>query len=336
MRIYRDCCVLCAMVLLSGSAAGADTGSLLVDPDFGTTFLVALTEDSPVGAASIREHAIIWHPDREKYYLIADVVPLASRHHPNTYDTELHLWSSTDLRQWTYHGVAVTKGDPGETYDGYGVASPAGLVFFRGRLYAAFSARRTDRFEQRGIGLAWSGKNPERLPWTKSERPVSDVDGEDDDAAVVVAPGDDRLHLYHRRTGPGGYRIAYAFSATPQDPASWAPAVDVTRRPADVRAQELTAALFHDGKFHLLIIEHLHQQGVKIAHLASVRPDGVFQPAESRQRYLPSRVEPRQSVYSGHISPVLRGEGIVGWFWTCRQQGARYGLQGHPSQHHTR
>ncbi len=84
MRVYQGCGLFCAMVLLPGIAAGADAGSLLVDPDFGTTFVVALTEGSPAGAASIREHGIVWHPHRKRYYLIADVVPLASSHHPTT------------------------------------------------------------------------------------------------------------------------------------------------------------------------------------------------------------------------------------------------------------
>jgi len=330
MPVRRENCLLCVIVFFMGNFADADAGEMLVAPDFGTTLAVALTEESPVGPASIREHGVAWHPRRGKYYLLADVVPLASRHHPNTYDTQLHLFSSTDLRAWTYHGVAVPKGTPGKTYDGYGVASPAAVVYFRGRLYAAFSARRTRRFEQRGIGLAWSKEDPEQLPGSKTDRPVSDVEGEDDDAAVVVAPGDDRLHLYHRRTGPGGYRIAYTVSATPQRPASWAAACDVTRRPDGVDAQELTAAFFHHGKFHLLIIEHLHGQGVKIAHLAGMRPDGRFEAADRQQRYLPRDVEPRQRIYSGHITPVMRGGGPIAWFWTCRQQGARYGLQGHP------
>lgn len=156
MRIIRECRLFCALALLSGGAASANQGNPLVDPDFGTTFRVALTQDSPVGEASIRKHSAVWHLARKKYCLVADVVPLASHHHPNTYGTELHLWSSPDLRRRTCHGVAVAKGRPGATCDGYGVASPSGMVLFRGRLYVPFSARQTERFDRRSIGLAWA------------------------------------------------------------------------------------------------------------------------------------------------------------------------------------
>ncbi len=74
-----------------------------------TSFHVELTETSPLGEASIREHSIVWHPVQRKYYLVADVVLLDSPHHPNSYDTELHLWSSSGLTLWTYHGVAIEK-----------------------------------------------------------------------------------------------------------------------------------------------------------------------------------------------------------------------------------
>ncbi|NQT11647.1 MAG: hypothetical protein HQ582_02790, partial [Planctomycetes bacterium] len=245
-----------------------------------------LTALSFAGPASIREHAVAWHPIRGKYYVAADVVSLHSPHHPNTYDTEIHLWSTPDFQCWEYHGVAVEKGQPGQSYDGYGVASPAGMVFAGGKLYVPFSARRTERFDRRSIGLAWSGANPEDLPWTKSSRPISDPEGEDDDPALLTITGDDRLHLYHRRTGPGGYRIVHTASATPEEIDSWPPAEPATPRPEPVRAQELTGVFSEDGKTHLLVIEHLTAGGMKIAHLTSDRSEGPFESADPSERYL--------------------------------------------------
>lgn len=300
--------------------------------DARTTFRIELTANSPVGEASIREHAIAWHPARRKWYLVADVVPLANPNHPNTYDTELHLWSSPDLSRWTCHGIAVPKGTAGKTYDGYGVASPAGMAFVNGKLYVPFSARKTANFAERGIGLAWCGPDPEKLPWTKTPRAISDLPGEDDDAAVLTIPGDGRLHLYHRRTGPGGYRIAHTASATPEDPASWPAAHDATQRPEGVRAQELTGAVHVDGAVHLFIIEHFIVGPIRIAHLRSQRPEGPFEPADPSQRYVQQQAE--RLAYCGHITPVVRGGRFAAFFWTVHQAGKRYGLLGHPAATH--
>lgn len=301
-----------------------------VDVDRGTSFQVELTAASPTDEASIREHAIAWHPVKKKYYLVADVVPLDSPHHPNTYDTELHLWSSGNLTGWTYHGVAVEKGRSGTSYDGYGVASPAGMVFYHGRLYVPFSARRTSRFEKRSIGLAVSRTDPEKLPWAKTNGPVSDLPGEDDDPALLVMPGDDFLHLFHRRTGPGGYRIVHTASRVPENSDTWPAAQAITPRPREVRAQELTGVFTSNGQAHLLVIEHLVVGGMRIAHLVADTPNGPFSPTDPNRRYLPSDTQPRHLAYGGHITPVVKDGTLVAFFWTVPQQGRRYGLRGHP------
>ena len=291
-------------------------------------FAVALPADSPLGEASIREHAICWHPKREKFYLVADVVPLASRHHPNTYDTQLYLWSSPNLADWTLHGLAVPKGLPERHFDGFGTASPAGMAYLDGRLYVPYSARRTPRFTQRSIGLAYSGDDPEHVPWTKLDRPISDLVGEDDDAAALAEPGTGRLHVYHRTTGPGGYRIVRAWSDAPNNAARWRPATPVTERPADVRAQELTGVARFDGRYHLFVIEHLTAGGIKIAHLICDRPEGPFEPLEANRRYIER--QPAGLAYGGHFTPVVQGGSLRAIFWTASQQGRRYGLLGHP------
>jgi len=331
MMMHRMVLPLVATCLLLGQAAIGLTAPP-IEVDRGASFHVELTAASPTGEASIREHTIAWHPVKKKYYLVADVVPLDSPHHPNTYDTELHLWSSGDLSQWTYHGVAVEKGRAETSYDRYGVATPAGMVFFHGRLYVPFSARRTSRFEKRSIGLAVSRTDPERLPWTKTKRPVSDLSGEDDDPALYVMSGDGFLHLFHRRTGPGGYRIVHTASKTPEDSDKWPNAQAVTSRPPEVRAQELTGVFAANEKVHLLVIEHLVAGGMRVAHLVADTPDGPFNPADPNRRYLLSDAQPRHLAYSGHITPVVKGGTLVAFFWTVPQQGRRYGLQGHPAR----
>lgn len=298
--------------------------------DPATVYEVALPPcaSCPMGA-SLREHAVAWHPDRRRFYLVADLVPLGNPHHPNTYDTDLHLWSSVDLAEWHYHGLAVPKGKPDEDYDGYGVASPAGMVFLAGRLWVPFSARRTSGFAQRSIGLAYSGDDPEILPWTKSPSPISDVPhSEDDDPALVVLPGDSRLHLYHRCTA-GGYHIRHAATGTPHRP--WPPAEPVTDRPEGVRAQELTGAIAVAGKVHLFVIEQGPGiPGIAIAHLASEDPEGPFLPANPAKRHLDP--QPANLAYGGHFTPVVRDGELVAAFWTVFQSGPRYGLRGHPAE----
>ncbi|MCP4642065.1 MAG: hypothetical protein GY851_16600 [bacterium] len=291
------------------------------------TSSVALPEGSPVGEASIREHALAWHPAKECYYLVADVIPVGHPHHPNTYDTELHLWRSDDLHAWDLVGVVVPKGAPNSSYCAYGVASPAGMAYFNGKLYVPFSGRRTDRFDRRPIGLAWSGSDPADIPWTRTEAPVSDLPGEDDDPAVLTVPGDDRLHLYHRTTGGSGYRIAHTASGTPEDPASWPVAHDVTERPDGVRAQELTGAVWYDELVHLFVIEQgAGVKGIQIAHLVSEKPAGPFRQADAKQRYLEG--QPANLAYGGHHTPVVRDGSLVGEFWTVWQTTTRYGLGG--------
>lgn len=294
------------------------------------TFEIELGPASRTGEASIREHAISWHPEKKKYYLIADVIQLSNENHPNTYDTELYLWWSRDLVAWHFVGLAVPKGTPGVTYDGYGVASPAGMAYLNGKLYVPFSARGESDYSGRSIGLAWSGSDPEVIPWTKSEVPVSDLPGEDDDPAAVVISRDTVLHLYHRTTGGReGYRIVHAASPTPEVPSSWSEPEPVTQRPEGVRAQELTGAVWMNDALHLFVIEQgTSLPGILISHLCSTDPRATMGQAHPRARYLAE--EPDQLASGGHVTAVVREGRLQAGFWTVRQSGPRYGLVGHP------
>jgi len=143
-------------------------------------------------------------------------------------------------------------------------------------------------------------------------------------------PGDDRLHVYHRTTGRGGYRIVHTASATPEIPSSWSPAADVTVRPDGVRAQELTGAVYVKGSMHLFVIEQGPKvKGIQIAHLAAHDPGAMFQEVDPTRRYL--RDQPRGLAVGGHFTPVTRSGELEAAFWTARQSGHRYGLVGHPA-----
>jgi len=298
--------------------------------DFTVSYIVELNAQSQPGESSLREHSIVWHPLKKKYYLLTDVVPLKSKHHPNTYNTEIHLFSSSDLSNWTWHGVAITKGTQAGDFDRFGVASPVAAAVYNGIIYCPYSARRTSQFSQRGVGLAYSHTDPEQLPWNKTKQPISDLPGEDDDVALVNDNTDHRLHLYHRTTGPKGYQIVHSESKHPLKTNSWTKAVPVTVRPEEVRAQELTGAALINGDYHLFVIEHFYQGGTKIAHLIAHNPEGPFVEFQKNQRYLKPKAQPANIVFSGHITPVVRNEKLEAFFWTVSQQGKRYGLLGHP------
>ena len=300
--------------------------------DFSTTYEVGLDKGGQQPPSSIREHAITWHPLRKAYYLIADAVPLDSPHHPNTYDTSLHLWRSPNLADWTYLGVAVPAGAEGE-FDARGCASPTAMSYRDGSLYVAYSARKTEAFAARGIGLAWSGDDPDLVPWTKAAGPISDGPGEDDDPGVLTIPGDKQLHCYHRTTGgAAGYRIVHTASEKPQDPDSWAEATDVTVRPDGIRAQELTGVAWLNGQTHLFVIEQGDAvRGAQIAHLVGAKPTGPFVQNDPAQRHLRSQAS--RLAYGGHFTPVTRDGVMIAGFWTAFQEAKRYGLRGHPVQH---
>lgn len=312
--------------------------SVWADPfvqcDFTKPFEVQLTKDSVIGEASIREHTIVWHPLKNKYYLLADVIPLISKYHPNTYESEIHLFSSKDLSTWKHHGVAIAKGKTEGDFDRHGVASPVSATLKNGIIYCPYSARKTKKFTQRSVGLAYSYSDPEKIPWNKTAQPISDLPGEDDDVAIVKDEKEIKFHLYHRSTGPEGYQIVHSESTTPLKESSWAKATPVARRPQTVRAQELTGAVLIDGLYHLFIIEHLYKGGVKIAHLSSRDPAGPFHSFQKNQRYLKPSDQPKRMIYSGHITPVVKDGKISAFFWTAHQQGTRYGLIGHPVLKH--
>ena len=322
---------LVALIIAVGISIATHAQDTAPTYDLDQRYEVALPGDNELPAASIREHAIAWHPAQECYYLAADVVPLNSPHHPNTYETSIHLWRSPDLKAWTYLGVAVPAGEEGR-FDSHGASSPAAMTYRDGRLYIAYSARKTVRFTERGIGLAWSAENPEEMPWSTNTTAISDLPGEDDDPGVLTIPGDDRMHCYHRTTGgDAGYRIVHTHSTTPQDPASWSAATDVTQRPDGIRAQELTGVAWLNGQVHLFIIEHGDVvAGAQIAHLVSNTPEGPFHPADPNHRR--QRAVPKRIAYGGHFSPVVREGQHMASFWTVFQEGPRYGLQGHPVQ----
>ena len=291
---------------------------------------------TPNYAASVREAAIVWHPVKAAYYLIADVVATTNPQHPVTYDSNIHLWKCTseDLATWTYIGVAIDKGG---TVGLYGVASCAGAVYSGGKIYAPFSSRDSADFAIRSIGLAYSGSDPDVVPWTIVSTPIVNTVGEDDDVAMVQMPGDPRLHLYFRTTNIGdasGYKIGYSFSATPEVAASWATPVAVVGLRSGVTAAELTGAFRYKGSVNLVVME---QPAMVRAHWISANPAGPFELANAVAPTLTAQEELGLSpLYGGHLTYAIRDEEIRGAFITVTLSGSRYGLKGYAALNNKR
>ena len=68
---------------------------------------------------------IVWHDGRA--YVYADVVNWTNPECPSSFGSEIGVFSSADYLNWTYHGVAVPRGQPGDVDSG-GTATPAALA----------------------------------------------------------------------------------------------------------------------------------------------------------------------------------------------------------------
>ena len=165
------------------------------------------------GAArfSVRQNSAIWFDGT--YYLYADVVPWDNPFHPDTYDTSLHLFTSADAERWEYEGEVIGKGGEG-SWTAAGIATPGACVF-GGRVWLAYSVRgNPDGSGHRflGISVADDPRGPFReLPQLRVIPDDVDYTRERvflllDDPQLVgckadgSGPGDERLHLYYRRS----------------------------------------------------------------------------------------------------------------------------------------
>ena len=185
-----------------------------------TAFKISVGDDGPTllpttGSSgerfSVRQTSAIWFEGG--YYLYADIVPWDNPHHPDTYDTSIHLFTSDNAESWRYEGEIISKNDGGD-WTTAGVATPGACVF-GGRVYVAYSVRgKPDGSGHRFLGIS-EAEDPRG---TFRELPQLRVIPEDvdysrertflllDDPQLVACnadgtgPGDERLDLYYRRS----------------------------------------------------------------------------------------------------------------------------------------
>ncbi|MBT3380675.1 MAG: family 43 glycosylhydrolase [Lentisphaerae bacterium] len=219
----------------------------------------------PMPSGSVRESSVI-HVDGT-WYMYADVVPWSSPHHPNTYDTGIHLFTSRTGADWKHRG-RVLEGTPG-TWDEGGTATP-GAVSFAGQVWLFYSGReRRNGRGHRHIGLALA-TDPEG-PFKKLGGPAIDGPGAKDDPCPVVSPGKDEVRLYFRRA-TGTYSIDLATTRRPRGP--WEQHGPVVEAHGDLRATESTDAKVIDGVTLLAVMEQYHSPGKGIRTVLYAARDG--------------------------------------------------------------
>jgi len=258
----------------------------------------------PVDRFSVRQMNAIHFAGR--YYAYADVVPWDNPHHPNTYNTSIHAYSSDDGLRWRYEGEVLPKGEPGD-WDAGGVATP-GVCVSNGKILLAYSGReRQDGGGQRSIGLA--GATEPLGPFTKRPKPILTAHGHLDDPLLLPWSGDDRRVLLYFRWAAGqhGYRSQLAESHDAGE--TWGKPTTVLHSHGDVRAMETLDAKWIDGQIILAQLEHFHRGPHKVALYAS--SDGrVFVPC--RKKYLNDYLKlPLRLAYGPILTFIPNADGRI-------------------------
>ena len=206
--------VRCAAGLLAHGCVGDWTNPVSTNtPDVNFRISVVSREPIPIPTDrfSVRQNSAIWFDGY--YYLYADVIPWGHPYHPDSYDTSIHLFRSTNAEDWEYRGEVIGKGKPGE-WTANGIATP-GACLFNGRIYVAYSVRgNRDGSGHRFIGVSVADdpagpfrKLPELriIPRNMDYSKNSPTLLLDDPCLVGCnadgsGPGNERLSIYYRRS----------------------------------------------------------------------------------------------------------------------------------------
>lgn len=219
----------------------------------------------PMTAGSVRESSVIQVAG--VWYMYADVVPWNNSHHPNTYDTGIHLFTSPDGTAWTHGGIVLKGTDT--AWDEGGTATP-GAVWFGGQVWLFYSGRELRNGRgHRHIGLALATR-PDG-PFEKLATPVIAGPGAKDDPCPVVSSDGAEVRLYYRRAA-GKYSIDLASAQQPAGP--WLQHGAVVQAEGDLRATETTDARVVDGVTLLVVMEQYHSPGRGIRTVLYAADDG--------------------------------------------------------------
>jgi hypothetical protein len=330
------------LALRSAATPWAFTGSIAT---------ADLTSASLIGeAASIRESCVCWHEGNQKYYMVADVVLLSNPKHPNSFESELYLFSSTNGLDWTLVSatpcVEKGSGTDGVGMSDFGAGSPTGCCVVDDVIYVAYSSRDDydaplATYANRTVSLAFSTSDPEALPWSKVG-PIADDCDQPDDCGIVYLDG--RYHVYFRaRTFasyiPGAsisdqyadlWEVRHISSTDPTNPASWSEetVVDTINSGGGTKAGEITSVFVLGGQIH---IWNMIRPGVSgydrnlswKTHDGSASPLIAFNPTRQYHDILPFAV-----YLGGHPTPVILDDQIKAISYTALTSSPRYGRKG--------
>jgi hypothetical protein len=187
------------------------------------------TTTLPTSNFSVRKLEAVRYRDG-RTYAFADIVNFTDFWYPDSYSSEIGVFSSANgLTNWSYHGIVIRRGPTGN-WDAGGVASPGVAIADDGTVLVGYAAESNSdgHLGTRGIGLA-SAPHP-LGPFTKHIEPLASpfADGicsqkatgakgwvACDDVIMETRPGGE-IHIYHSLKGgapPPGPGIRHMMSS---------------------------------------------------------------------------------------------------------------------------
>jgi hypothetical protein len=167
----------------------------------------------------VRKLEAAYYPPDGRTYAYVDVVNFTDYYYPDSYSSEVGVFSSPDGRTaWQYHGIVIPRG-PAGSWDGGGIASPGVAVADDGSVIVGYAGENSPSGGiNRGIGVAIS-RHP-LGPFAKSKALIADpkgvcgASGRCDDVIMQSRPGGE-IHIYHSVKGgapPPGTGIRHRMS----------------------------------------------------------------------------------------------------------------------------
>ena len=153
---------------------------------------------------SVRKLDGIYFAPEARYYAYADIIDFDNFYYPDSYDTNVGVFSSADGRHnWTYHGIVIARG-PSGAWDAGGIASP-GATVVGDSIFVGYAAEPLDGGAgNRGIGVAVA-THP-LGPFAKQAKPVAlDICGGSGRCDDVVMQTEQRVEGVGTPVGGGGY-----------------------------------------------------------------------------------------------------------------------------------
>jgi hypothetical protein len=120
-------------------------------------------------------------------YAYVDIVNFTDIFYPDSYSSEVGVYSSPNGRtDWVYHGIVIPRG-PAGGWDGGGIASPGAAVADDSSVIVGYAAENSPSGGiNRGIGVAVA-LHP-LGPFVKSATPVADPKGTRDCIFCLLNP----------------------------------------------------------------------------------------------------------------------------------------------------